>query len=718
MLLRSIFYRVQHFKETFMRRLFIFCLLFVVLFQPVLAQNPENKQLPVKRVVLYSHGVGYFERQGSVVGNQTIELPFSNNQMNDVLKSLLLLDLNGGRISTASYNAVESLDKRLENFSFNLSGTGSNSLTSLLTQLKGTSVEIRIGNETVTGKILGLEKRRQMQNQQIVETDVLVLSVTNGEIRSFDFPEIRGIRPTDNKLRKELERYLDILSSSYQKDGRTLLVEAQGQGQRQLIVGYTVEAPIWKTSYRISVDPKGQLLMQGWAIIDNDQNEDWENVELALISGLPVSFIQDLQTARYQKRPVIAYQTRQALELQSYEEAIDPNEARSMAQVEGGIEGGVAGGVAGGVVGGMIGGSYRSAPPPAPPAEPVARPLYSRSEALGESISASTTNRSISDLFEYKISYPVTIKRKNSAMIPIVNQKIDGERVNIFNEAASIDNPMSGIRLTNNTSLTLEGGPLTVFEEETYAGESIINRLKPGESKFFSYAADLGMSISIDDKSGDEKVYKVLIANGLLIRRQKQLDTKTYTIVNKDPKSKTVIIEHPARNEWKLIKPLKPFEVTANYLRFRVEVPAKSTIKFPVEEEYLSQIDYSLSNLTTDLLETFVSAKQINSATAASLKQILDLKQQLVELDNKRQAQDRERNEIFNDQTRLRENLKVLGKSEAEKELLTRYTKKLQEGEDRLESLKLEIIELQKQRDKLNKEINQMIRTLSYDIDL
>lgn len=704
-----------------MRKIFIFCLLFIILFRPVLAQNPENKQLPVKKVVLYSHGVGYFERQGSVTGNQTIELPFSNNQVNDVLKSLLLLDLNGGRISTASYDAVESLNKRLENFSFNLSSSNANSLTSLLTQLKGAGVEIRIGNEAISGKILGLEKRRIIQNQQTMDIDVLVLSLANGEIRTFDFPEIRSIRPTDNKLRKELDRYLEILNSSYQKDGKTLLVEAQGQGQRQLIVGYTLESPIWKTSYRIAVAPKGQLLLQGWAIIDNDQNEDWENVELSLISGLPVSFIQDLQTARYQKRPTIAYQTHKALELQTYEEAVG-TEIQSRGYVQGGVEGGVAGGIAGGVVGGVIGGSSPgyAAPPPPPPesyAAPVTKALYNRNEALGESISADTTNRSISDLFEYKINYPVTIKRKNSAMIPIVNQKIEGERVNIFNEGASLDNPMSGIKLTNNTSLTLEGGPLTVFEEDTYAGESIIERLKPGESRFFSYAADLGMTIVTDNFEGDEKVYKVLVANGLLIRRQKQIDTKTYTIINKDPKPKVVIIEHPLRDDWKLVKPQKPYEVTVSYMRFRLEVPAKTTIKFPVEEEYLSQTDYSISSLNTDLLETFVSAKQLNSGTIVSLKKILELKQQVSELDTKRQAQERERSEIFSDQNRLRENLKVLGKSDAEKELLTRYTKKLQESEDRLENLKLEVIEIQKQRDKLNQEINQMIRVLSYEAD-
>lgn len=703
-----------------MRKLFILCILFTFLFQTVLAQDPETKQLPVKRVVLYSHGVGYFERQGSVVGSQIIELPFSSKQMNDVLKSLLLLDLNGGRISTASYNAVESMEKRLENFSFSLSGSN-NSLTSLITQLKGASVEVRSGNETVSGKILGLEKRRQMQNQQTMEIDILVLSLGNGEIRTFDFPEIRSIRPTEAKLRKELERYLEILSSSYQKDERTLSIETQGQGQRQLIVGYTVESPIWKTSYRVAVDNKSQLLLQGWAIIDNDQNEDWENVELSLISGLPVSFIQDLQTARYQKRLIIDYQTSEPLELQSYEAAIDADQPQT--RFSAGIEGGVAGGVAGGVVGGVIGGSssgYSPAPPPPPPRnpEPVARPLYNRTEALGESISADTTTKSISDLFEYKIKYPVTIKRKNSAMIPIVNQKIDGERVNIFNESAYLDNPMSGIRLTNNTSLTLEGGPLTVFEEETYAGESIIERLKPGESRFFSYAADLGMTINVDDKEGDEKVYKVLVANGLLIRRQKQIDTKTYTIANKDPKPKIVIIEHPLRNEWRLLKPQKPYEITASYQRFRVEVPAKATIKFPVEEEYLSQIDYSISNLTSDLLETFVSAKQIDSVTATNLKKVLELKQQLTELEIKRQLQERERSEIFSDQSRLRENIKSLGKTDAEKELLARYTKKLQEGEDRIEALKIESSETQKQRDKLSQEINRMIRSLSYEGDL
>src|SRR5262249_42140805 len=233
-----------------------------------IAQSVDNPP-PLRRVTLYKHGVGYFERQGKITGDSQVSFLFDAAQMNDVLKSLVVLDLSKGKISSVTFDSIKPIDKRLEEFGITLDGSNQAGLTALLGQLKGARVEIRTGTGPANGTIVGIEKRTKSQGQEKVEMQDLVMVSEGGELRSIALDQIRGIKLLDAKLREDLDQYLSILQSTIHKNLRKLTITADGQGQRDLFVSYVVEAPVWKATYRVVLDAKSKPFLQGWALIDN-----------------------------------------------------------------------------------------------------------------------------------------------------------------------------------------------------------------------------------------------------------------------------------------------------------------------------------------------------------------------------------------------------------------------------------------------------------------
>src|SRR5262245_41310191 len=289
---------------TCVRSMFFILILTAIISSIALAQS-ENNPPPLRRVTLYKHGVGYFERRGKVNGDQQLTFLFDAAQMNDVLKSLVALDLGKGKISSVTFDSIKPVDKRLEEFGISLDSTNATGLTSLLGQLKGARVEVRVDPTPAAGVVLGIEKRARTQGTEKMETQELVLVSEGGELRSIPLDQIRGIKLLDAKLREDLDQYLSILQSTIHKNLRKLTISTTGQGERDLFLSYVVEAPVWKTTYRVVLDAKSKPFLQGWALVDNVQDEDWNDVTLSLVSGAPVSFIQDLQQPRYKRRPVV-----------------------------------------------------------------------------------------------------------------------------------------------------------------------------------------------------------------------------------------------------------------------------------------------------------------------------------------------------------------------------------------------------------------------------
>ncbi|HKM90522.1 MAG TPA: carboxypeptidase regulatory-like domain-containing protein, partial [Candidatus Acidoferrales bacterium] len=564
-------------------------------------------KLPVRRVVLYKNGVGYFEHLGRVRGNQTLTIDFTSGQLNDVLSSLTVLDLGGGRITAVNYNSEAPLAKRLGALRLPLGEQ--TTVSQFLSALRGARLEVRSGGATIAGRLLSVERKtRTTKEGQLVPYDEIALITDAGEVRTAELGTATSVRLAERDLNQEVGRYLNLIASTRLQDLRRMTISTAGAGDRQVYVSYISEVPLWKTTYRIVMPSKANVkpLLQGWAIVDNTVGEDWENVELSLVAGAPQSFIQQLSQPYYSRRPVVPLPESVQLEPQTHAATLIPGNGTltgtvtdpSGADVAGatvrvydasnnlvatvttdesgdyeasglpegnyrvevqktGFQQFVANNV--GVTGGeevskdaelQVGMSTEvvevqaapSAPPPMPGSMGRLQRFTSRPASNNMAIDAATLNatraaqqaaaqaRELGDLFEYKLKQPVTIRKNQSALVPILQSEVAAEKVSLWSEAAGRPQPLLAIWLTNTSGLTLDGGSFTVLEEETFAGEGLLDPIKPGEKRLLSYAADLGVRVDAKAESYSQPVTRVRIYRGVMTQTSEVREQKTYTI--------------------------------------------------------------------------------------------------------------------------------------------------------------------------------------------
>ncbi len=281
---------------------------------------PTTTDVPVTKVVLFSSGVGYFEHSGSVRGNSATELRFKTSQINDILKSIVLQDQDGGRVGVITYPSQDPLAKTLKSFQVDI--TQNPSLAQLLNQLRGARVTIQSPAERLSGIILGVESRAK-GGEKDASFDVPVLNLLTGAtIRAVELPSITNLTLDDPQLQEELTRALGALVQARDQDQKPVTINFTGIGERRVRIGYVVETPVWKTSYRLLLDDRAKLgKLQGWAIVENQTESDWNHVSLSLVSGRPISFVMDLYQPLYATRPVVVPEMYAGLRPQLYEGA-------------------------------------------------------------------------------------------------------------------------------------------------------------------------------------------------------------------------------------------------------------------------------------------------------------------------------------------------------------------------------------------------------------
>jgi len=335
-----------------------------------------------------------------------------------------------------------------------------------------------------------------------------------------------------------------------------------------------------------------------------------------------------------------------------------------------------------------------------------------------ERLEAAAHAQQLGDLFEYKLKERVTIRKNQSALVPIVHAEIGAEKVSLWNESQGSPRPLRALWLTNSSNLTLDGGSFSVLEDETFAGEGLLDPLKPGEKRLLSYAIDLGMMVDTKRESESQRVTRVRILRGVMIHTSELRERKTFTIRNEDTAARTAVIEHPVRPGWKLAKDLTPAETTPSYHRFRVTIESKKTTALVVNESHQLDNTYSITNLTDDQIALFLRQKTINAEVEAALRRIVAQKNVVAGFSAQITQRNSQIQKIFDDQQRLRENMKALKGSAEEKALLQRYTAQLNDQETRLDSLRKELADLEAQRQKAQSELDKLIQDLALDVTL
>ncbi len=764
-------------------------------------------RLPVKRVVLYKNGVGYFEHSTHVHGTQELNIDFTTAQLNDVLKSLTVVDLGEGRISSVRYNSIAPLSERLKGLRLPFGEDVDRD--AFLKALRGARVDVKSGTATASGKLLSVEKvkHQNAKGEDLYETTEFAIVTDSGEMRSFVLSPAVSVHLADHELTGEVGRYLDLVGSSRARDLRRMTITATGDGDRNVFVSYISEVPIWKSTYRIILSEKypGKPLLQGWAIIDNTIGEDWKDVHLSLVAGAPQSFVQNISQPQYTRRPEIALPQSVMLTPQSHEATQENGNTEIITKSGTGSGGGIGSGSGGGV--GYGNGVYRVGAGVATTALEgtvkdssgavvqgarvsvhneetgvsqvaitdrngqyrftniqagnssilVTSPGFQRYElsnfylGVGRTneihamlqVGAATTSvevtssapslntetasvsslanrqaseaegKSTGDFYEYDLKQTITIGKNQSALVPIVQAHLDVEKVTLWN-ADSV--PLHALWVKNTSGQTLDSGSFNIIEDETFAGEGLIEVLHPNERRLLSYAGDPAVHVKVEGDSDEKSFSHVEIAKGVMTMTKEQRETKKYTIRNADTTPRVVVIEHPTQEDWKLTGATpKSEESTESFYRFRVSVEPGKTAELTVEESHPDDTILQLTNLDDKTVALLVEQKRMTPAMKQVFDKVLAQKEKVRDLDRQINERNQETNQINTDQARLRENMKALKGSAEEKALVMRYTHQLDSQEDRLAALRKEIADLQAQRNQANAELERMVLDVNVD---
>ena len=674
--------------------------------------NNSMSKLKVKKVIIFKHGVSYYILEGIVKGTDTFEIEFKIDEMDDILKSLFVLDTSEkGYISSISYDAALDTSQLLKSIMLNIPDV--DSFTSLVAQIKGAAVDLTVGGaKKISGTIMGIETvQKVVKNEKLVEKK-LVLLEDQEFIKKISFDEIKSLDILNEDIKKDLKFFLDTVIAGKKKDAKKIIINCESGGEdeneRNIFVSYIRESPIWKTSYRLIISKQqaieNKCLLSGWSLIENTTNQDWENIELSLVAGMPVSFKYEFYRPIFIERPVIRPPKVLSAKPTEIEEGLEKEEFRELAMVE------MAPAKA------MKRRAKMAASGAPPPVGAVSgaggygRTTFSDDELLDKiKNQTQTQTKDLGELFEYNITKPVSIKRKQSALVPILTESIKAKKILLYNKNEHDKNPNACIEITNNTNLTLERGPATIIYDDNLAGEAIIPFLNKDDTRLLNYAIEQAVIITHEQKSENLSVHKVTFGSGYSYEHYYSNLTTIYKIRNKTDEEKELYLDHPKNYNFEFIeKPMDP-EETPNYWRFKISLKPKDAITFTLKEQ---REDYTSNYLWNWAKEDFlkrvgfyVKKKFIDAELETQLKEIATLIQKLNDFNTRRDKLYQERDLMTDEQARLRDNISVLGDDSQSITLKERYVKKLNDQENRFETISAELKKLEKDIDDLNKKI-------------
>jgi hypothetical protein len=661
--------------------------------------------LPVERVTLYRSGVGYFEHAGTVAGDAVVGVRFETERINDVLKSMVVFDLGGGRVGGVNYQHKQTLGQRMDRFSFRLEGT----TIDLLKQLRGERIRLRTPQGEVEGSILGAEERMTTLgggDHPSITRDWFVTLLTSSGVRAVPQLEILSFELLDPDLADELQRALETVATHRTDNLSEVEIDFRGDGERRVAVAYTLEAPIWKTSYRLVLPDAtgGEPTIHAWAIVENATDSDWEGVELSLAAGRPVSFTMDLQTPYHLQRPDVrppvlanvgptVYDDARLRELEESMDEPARNEFRQQMSK-------TSGRAAMEMMADAVGARAPSSSAGGVPQEAFATMLAGAAASAGD----------VGEQFFFTLDEPVSIERGQSAMLPILSAPIEGRRVTIWTPNGQTPHPMKGVELENDTNMHLMAGPLAIYDGGRYAGDAMIESTARNQDRLLSFAVDQDLQTAREVKHASE-VQSIRIINGSLLRQMRQSQTTEYTLSNHDgSRPRTVLIEHERTPGWEIAGDLRPISETDTHYRFEVAVEPGETVDFAVEIERIDRTTMGVTSIPVETLLVYSKNGKVSPEVIAAVQRAMDLQGGVNAIEQRIGELEQERQEIFNDQNRIRQNMNSVGRNS---DLWARYSQKLSEQESRLEKIIESIDGAQRELAGARRALAEYLRTLT-----
>jgi len=660
-----------------MKKFFIFLTLFVL----TMATLDAQESLPVTKVVLFTNGVAFVEHSGAVQGDTTLRFNFTTNQIKDLLKSLILIDEGGGTVDLVRYPSQEPLSRILASFSVNLDEVVE--LEQVLMRLRGAEVTVTTSSPVV-GRLLGVENRQAVRDN-VVLTELYLNLFTTAGIQSIPLRSVMSIQPNDALLREEFQKALQLIAASRNDDQKTLEMSFRGRGRRNVRIGYVTESPVWKTSYRLDLNsPKS--FIQAWAIVENITEQDWTNINLSLVSGRPNSFIQDLYSPVYSPRPVIQPQISQNLvpttpKLAMTEDELPPGRERLR--------------------------SSQSEVAMAAPSVPPPSPMRLQDSGVQAQAQGSITG----ELYQFSISTPVSLPRRQSALIPIYLGEIQAEKISYYNPAQYATNTMNAVWLTNSTNNDFPAGPITLFDRGIYAGDALAEGLPRQQKRILPYGIDLRLNVQ-SEQSHASFTSSLKIVRGVLNFQRRVVYTQTYRFSNSGEEAKTLILEHPIRSGTTLRQPDRFEERTATHYRFRTLVPKTTGQSFEVVEEQLLTKSIAILPMARNQVLSYITNQDIPPRIQQALQRAADLKGKLEGLNQEIRDLERQRGQVESGQQRVRDNLAAVGRDSPQGR---RFLDQLMQQEDQIAQFNRDIDKKRQEIQSTQRELEQYLAGLNLE---
>ncbi len=644
----------------------------------------EMTDVPVRRVVLFSSGVGFFQHSGKVTGNAATELRFKTDQINDILKTLVVSDTSAnGQVKSITYGSQNPVARTLKSFQIDISTNPT--LAGILNQIRGTKISVSASDEKIEGTVLGVEEKDHPvgnPGQQQVVKESFVNLITSEGIRSISLDAVKKLAIEDADLQKELDQALTALAQARDKDKKPVIVNFDGTGERPVTVAYLVETPVWKTSYRLILpDPtskEGNAALLGWAIVENQTDNDWNNITLDLVGGRPISFIQNLYQPLYVPRPVVAPKTYASLTPQTYDDGVQELAATPPANqpvFPGGARatgGGGFGGVGGVVAGGGGRGGRGGVAPVAASAAPTFDARLAAEDAAApvdyaQGVKSIADAAKVGEMFQYSVK-GVSLPRQRSSMIPIITASVPFDRVSIYNRAVLAKNPLLGVRLKNQSGNYLLAGPLTVLDKikradgtiaDSYAGDADVDDVPPGQERLLSYGIDQDVLVDMPPREPVTRLITGSIVKGVLNLKYTDTVEQKYILENRGDNLRHVLIEDPLEYGYELKSPAKALEKTDKVYRFQQDIDPKKTVLFTIIKERPRGERFELLAGDLGTLEIYSTTGEIPQKVKDILKTTADKRKALLDLQRQIQQKQNERNLILQDEATIRANIQA-----------------------------------------------------------
>ncbi len=658
--------------------------------------SAQAGELQLKRVMLSSGGVGYFENQAEVDGWETIEVPVRLDQVDDVLKSAVIFDDEGG----SGVIELQGRDSLAEIFRTMPVGPDAfASPASLYGALQGEEIHISEPVEA-TGRIVSVvEESATDANGNAVTRHRMAIMTEDGLVQ-FVLEDARGIKFTNEALDQKVNGALAALAANRQRELRTLKITARGDGSRTLTVGFVIEAPLWKTSYRLVTGPDNKTRMQGWAIIENASGQDWKDVELTLVSGNPVTFRQQLYDKYYVARETVPVEVL----------------GRVMPQRDEGSVGGVSKDTYDGGSGAADRAASYAEPAPAPPPPPPAPAAvaYEESAMPSEPGNIAANSQESATAVAFTLPNAVSAGSGQSLAVPIIDREVPAEKISLYSPAVHGTNPLASIRLMNDTESGLPPGIVTLFDTSagttTYVGDAVMGTLPQGEKRMLSFALDQKTRIDTTQKS-ESNLTSAKITKGVV--ELQSLTRLTYSYVVKAPanEDRALVLETPRHYDMELKSPdPSTVELTSNSVRIPFSVAAGQTGQLDATWERIDYQSMTLATLDMNSVLYYAADERLSEQQRAAFKRVAELKSEIDRIDGEIAAASAERDRLFAEQERIRQNLAAVPEGS---DLQRRYLQTLAEQEDRLATLAQRLVELQVERDGAKKALDDYVATVT-----